>query len=128
MTGNWNWDAIYLTCFGVGLLLSAVAFLSGALHLHVGHWHFGGHHAGGLKGRLHAGQHISPLNGFTLCSFLCWFGGTGYLLHHAGVLLGPVVLLFATLSGLAGAGRLLWVMTRVLLPQERTREAADPET
>ncbi len=127
MTGNWNWDAIYLTCFGVGLVLSVVAFLSGALHLHMGHWHFGGHSGSGMKARLHAGQHISPLNGFTLCAFLCWFGGTGYLLHHAGVLLGPVVLLFATLSGLAGSGLIFWFLTRVLMPHERTLEPADTE-
>lgn len=136
MSGTWNWDAIYLTCFGVGLVLSVVAFLSGALHLHVGHWHLGGsgggsgggttgrHHAAGA---VHAGQHPSPLNGFTLCAFLCWFGGTGYLLHHAGVLIGPLVLLFATLSGLAGAGLIFWFLTRVLLPRERTLEPADTE-
>ena len=127
MTGSWNWDAIYLTCFGVGLLLSAVAFLSGALHLHVGHWHIGGHHASGAKASAHAGQHLSPLNGFTLCAFLCWFGGTGYLLHHAGVLIGPLVLLFATLSGLAGAGLIFWLLTPVLMPHERTLEPADTE-
>lgn len=126
MSGTWNWDAIYLTCFGVGLVLSVVAFLSGAIHLHVGHWHIGGHH-GAAKSGLHAGQHISPLNGFTLCAFLCWFGGTGYLLHHAGVLVGPLVLLFATLSGLAGAGLIFWFLTKVLMPHERTLEPADTE-
>ena len=128
MTGMWNWDAIYLTCFGVGLLLSVVAFLSGAMHLHVGHLHFGGHHGGGaMKSRLHAGQHMSPLNGFTLCAFLCWFGGTGYLLHHAGVLIGPLGLLFATLSGLAGAGLIFWFLTKVLMPHEKTLEPEDTE-
>lgn len=127
MSGTWNWDAIYLTCFGVGLVLSVIAFLSGALHLHVGHLRFGGHHVGHLKAHTHAGQHISPLNGFTLCAFLCWFGGTGYLLHHAGVLIGPLVLLFATLSGLAGAGLIFWFLTRVLMPHEKTLEPADTE-
>ena len=128
MSGSWNWDAIYLTCFGVGLVLSVVAFLSGALHLHVGHMHLGAHHGGGgLKPRMHAASGISPLNGFSLCAFLCWFGGTGYLLHHAGVLMGPLVLLFATLSGLAGAGLIFWFLTRVLLPHERTLEPADTE-
>ncbi len=127
MSGGWNWDAIYLTCFGVGLVLSVVAFLSGALHLHVGHWRMGAGHHGAMKGHAHAGQHMSPLNGFTLCAFLCWFGGTGYLLHHAGVLIGPLVLLFATLSGLAGAGLIFWFLTKVLMPHEKTLEPADTE-
>jgi len=126
MTGNWNWDAIYLTCFGVGLVLSVVAFLSGAMHLHLGHWHFGGHGVG-AKTPAHSGSGMSPLNGFSLCAFLCWFGGTGYLLHHAGVLIGPLVLLFATLSGLAGAGLIFWFLTRVLMPHEKTLEPADTE-
>ena len=30
-----NWQAFYLGCFGVGLVLSLVSFLSGALHLHL---------------------------------------------------------------------------------------------
>ncbi len=127
MTGNWNWDAIYLTCFGVGLALSVVAFLSGAMHLHLGHWQLGGHHGGHFKTHVHGGQSMSPLNGFTLCAFLCWFGGTGYLLHHAGVLMGPLVLLLATLSGLAGAGLIFWFLTRVLMPLEKTLEPADTE-
>ena len=27
MNAAWNWDAIYLTCFGVGLALSVISFV-----------------------------------------------------------------------------------------------------
>ena len=29
MMGTWDWNAIYLTCFGVGLVLSLIAFFGG---------------------------------------------------------------------------------------------------
>jgi hypothetical protein len=41
-------------------------------------------------------------------AFLCWFGGAGYLLHHANVFGVALVLMFSALSGLAGAA-LVWV-------------------
>ena len=35
-----SWQAFYLGCFGVGLVLSLVSFLSGAVHLHLPvKWH-----------------------------------------------------------------------------------------
>ena len=35
-----SWQAFYLGCFGVGLMVSVVSFLSGALHLHLPvKWH-----------------------------------------------------------------------------------------
>ena len=122
-----DWDAVYLTSFGVGLSLSALAFAGGFLHLHFGHWHIGG------KGHLlsKAGAHgggpgqMSPLNGFTVVAFLCWFGGTGYLLTHGGILTWLLVLGLSGLSGLAGAGLVFWFMARVLLPREQSLEPAD---
>jgi len=120
--GGWDWNAIYLTCFGIGLVLSFAAFFLGGAHLHIGHVHFGGH---GLKSSARAGA--SPLNGFTLMAFLCWFGGTGYLLHRGNVFGAMAVLLFAGLSGLAGASLVFWFLVGVLMPGERTLEAADTE-
>jgi hypothetical protein len=120
--GAWNWNAIYLTLFGVGLLLSLLAFAGGALHWHGGHFHLGratGH--GAHKG------HLAPVNGFTLMAFLCWFGGTGYLLHSANIFTGSIVLLFSALSGLAGASLVMWFLAKVLLPRERTLSAEDTE-
>ncbi len=122
-----DWNAIYLTCFGVGLVLSLLAFAGGFLHLHVGHWHFGGH--GHLLSKAGSGSHnaslMAPVNGFTVVAFLCWFGGTGYLLTHGGVLAAMLVLGFSALSGLAGAGLVFWFLAKVLLPRERTLEPED---
>lgn len=122
-----DWNATYLTCFGLGAVLSLLAFAGGFLHFHIGHWHFGGHGHVSLKhGHLtHSGTQLAPINGFTLIAFLCWFGGTGYLLTHGGVL-GPVlVLAFSVLSGVAGAGLVFWFFVKVLLPRERTLEPED---
>lgn len=124
---QFDWDTIYLTCFGVGLALSLLAFAGGFLHLHIGHWHFGGHghllSKAGTHG--HTSSQLSPVNGFTLVAFLCWFGGTGYLLTHGGVFAWALVLGLSALSGLAGAGLVFWFLAKVLLPRERTLEPAD---
>jgi len=131
---GWDWSAVYLTCFGVGLVLSFVAFFGGALHLHVGRLHvhghgFGkGHHGtGGKAGSVSHSGTPPAFNGFTLMAFLCWFGGTGYLLHRAHVFGVALVLLFAVLSGAAGASLVFWFLAKVLMPGERTLEAADTE-
>jgi hypothetical protein len=124
MTAAWDWNAIYLTCFGVGLVLSFIAFFAGGMHLHVGHLHFGGHL--GVKGHTGGGA-LSPINGFTLMAFLCWFGGTGYLLHGANVFGVTLVLLLSAVSGLVGAAIVFWFLVGVLMPHERTLEPADTE-
>ncbi len=122
-----DWNAIYLTCFGVGLVLSLLAFAGGFLHLHVGHWHLGGHghllSKAGSEG--YGTAQMAPVNGFTVVAFLCWFGGTGYLLTHGGVLVWMLVLGFSALSGFAGAGLVFWFLAKVLLPRERTLEPED---
>ena len=115
-----DWNAIYLTCFGVGLLLSLVAFAGGLLHLHLGHLRLGGH-AHASRGV----QHSSPINGFTIVAFLCWFGGTGYLLSHGHIFTAVMVLGFSALSGIAGAGLVFWFLVRILLPREHPLEPAD---
>jgi hypothetical protein len=120
--GAWDWSAIYLTCFGIGLVLTFATFFLGGLHLHIGHLHMGGH--GAARGARGA---VSPLNGFTLMAFLCWFGGTGYLLHRGNVLGAIAVLLLSALSGLSGAALVFWFLVGVLMPGERTLEAADTE-
>ena len=144
---TFDWEAIYLTCFGVGLVLSLVAFLSGFGHLHFGHirMHFGhhpvgaAHHIGGahhisgahqgaaMKAGAHHAAQVSPLNGFTVVAFLCWFGGTGYLLHHRSVLSNALVLLLSAISGVAGASVVFWFLSRVLLAREKTLEPADTD-
>ena len=132
---TFDWETIYLTCFGVGLVLSLLAFFSGFGHLHfghirlhVGHHHVGGaHHGAGLRAGANRAAHMSPLNGFTIVAFLCWFGGTGYLLHHGSAFSNVVVLLLSLLSGLAGAAVVFWFLSRVLLAKEKTLEPADTD-
>jgi hypothetical protein len=121
---GWDWNAIYLTCFAVGLVLSFVAFFGGALHLHVGKFHM---HGLANSARGHSSHAASPLNGFTLMAFLCWFGGTGYLLHEASVFNVALVLLFSAISGIAGASLVFWFLVKVLMPKERTLEPEDTE-
>lgn len=122
-----TWEDFYLFCFAFGLCLSAIAFVGGFSHFHLGHLHV--HHAGGA-GHAHggSGQSINPINGFTLMIFLCWFGGTGYLLERYGGFVVPVVLLLSTLTGIAGAGAIFWFLVRVLLPHERMLTAEETAT
>ena len=120
---GWDWNAIYLTCFGVGLVLSLLAFAGGFLHLQIGHYHFGGHHGMGK----HGGTQFAPVNGFTLVAFLCWFGGTGYLLHGANLFTTTLVLLFSVVSGIAGSSLVFWFLAKVLMPREKMLEPADTE-
>jgi hypothetical protein len=131
-----NW---YLVCFGVGLVLSVLAFVGGFGHLQLGHLHLGHFHGGHFHlGHAHAGHgpasqasghdsSLSPLNGFTLLAFLCWFGGAGYLLRRFSPLWGAGVFALAVVSGLVGAGIIFWFLARVLLPSERALLAEDPE-
>ncbi len=136
-----SWELFYLVCFVVGLLLCVVSLVTGGGHAHGGaHLHVGGHGHGGLSRGVagHAGGHatgpgsgmsgISSVNGFTVTAFLCWFGGTGYLLRTHSVLVAPLVLGVATVSGLAGAGLIFWFLASVLLPRERALTAEETET
>jgi hypothetical protein len=128
-----TWELFYLTCFALGLALCVLSLFAGGGHAHGGHFHFGSHahvHVhGGPSGpggnEVRAG--ISPINGFTLTAFLCWFGGAGYLLHKHSGLLAPLVLLVAGVSGLVGAGLIFWFLASVLLPHEKELTAEETD-
>jgi hypothetical protein len=113
-------DTFYLICFGVGLVLSFASLAGGFAHLHVGHFHIG-HMAQGHN------SSISAVNGFTVMAFLCWFGGVGYLLHHFNILIAPLALVLALVSGFAGAGLVWSVLFKVLLPREQVLRSEDTE-
>lgn len=124
--GHFDWDILYMTCFGIGFVLSVVGFISGYIHWHIGDFRFGHLHSLKVSG---AGQgrppsRVSWVNGFTVVAFLCWFGGTGYLLAHGRLAWVPALGL-SLLSGLAGAGLVFWFLAEVMLPRERSPEPAD---
>jgi hypothetical protein len=118
----------YLICFTLGLSLTVLSALGAFTHLHMGHVHLHlhpGHGAGHTHVHIPGAQgaagkaSVSPVNGFTLAAFLCWFGGCGYLLarsHNFGMWL---VLSLATITGIAGGALLFWFLVKILLPHER---------
>ncbi|MES2393105.1 MAG: hypothetical protein V4555_15770 [Acidobacteriota bacterium] len=116
---GWDWNSIYLTCFGIGLGLSFVSFFAGGLHMHGGHVH--------LRGHLGKGAHASLLNPFSMMAFLCWFGGAGYLMSRANAFGASVVLVLSLASGAAGAALVFWFLVGVLMPAEKTLETDDTE-
>ena len=123
----------YLICFTLGLSLTVLSALGVFTHIHFGHVHLhlghGGHahiHVPGVRGAV-ARTGVSPVNGFTLAAFLCWFGGCGYLLARSGDFGMFVVLALATITGFAGGAILFWFLVKVLLPHEHELTAADTD-
>jgi membrane protein implicated in regulation of membrane protease activity len=136
-----TWGDFYLTCFVVGFLLSAIAFLAGGMrwHLHLPHLpHAGGHIADGsaatghgtsagghTSGGSHPGQQtsVSPFNFVSFTAFLAWFGGTG----RFSSLWFALGLFIAVLAGLVGAAIVFFFLTRVLISREENMDAASYE-
>lgn len=123
----------YLICFTLGLVLTMMSALGTFSHLHIGHMHFHfGHahsqvHVPGAKGGV-TKSGVSPVNGFTLAAFLCWFGGCGYLLSRGADFAFFTVLAISLVTGVAGGSILFWFLARVLLPHEKELTAADTAT
>ena len=115
-----TWIDVYLLCFIVGFSLSVLSFLGGATHIHLPsrlHWPFqGGHHAGGMAGRvtLHAPGGLGWFNALTTMTFLAWFGGIGYLVSTHSRLVAIVALGIAIISGLLAAGVVFKFMARIV--------------
>lgn len=116
-------ENIFLICFGVGFTLSVLAVFAGTGHMHLGHLRIGHVHAG------KAGGHgiMGAFNGFTVPAFLCWFGGTGYLMERSGVWPILPIVLFAVLSGTAGASLVYGLLFKILMPRERVLSREDTE-
>jgi membrane protein implicated in regulation of membrane protease activity len=139
-----TWGDFYLTCFVVGFLLSAIAFLAGGMrwHLHLPHLpHAGGHISGGpatghgtgvvahASGGSHPGQQtsVSPFNFVSFTAFLAWFGGTGFLITRFSSLWFALGLLIALVAGVAGAAIVFFFLTRILISREENMDAANYE-
>jgi membrane protein implicated in regulation of membrane protease activity len=125
-----NWPAIFLGCFVVGFLLSALSFALSAIALHfhvyvpfVHHLHLPHAHAGHIGHAAHAG--VSPITFATMMAFLAWFGGTGYLLTSRFRWLALPALTVATLGGGIGAFVVFWVMAHVLWSPDESMQSAD---
>jgi len=122
-----TWAIFYLTCFLLGVTLSVLSFLSGSFHLphfhlHVPHVHLG------VDSSTHAGGHgdgISVVNFGTLCAFLAWFGGTGYLLTRYSTLVVTAIAVLSAISGVVGAAIVFWFIAKVLLAHEHELDPAD---
>lgn len=123
----------YLVCFTLGLLLTLLSALGAFTHLHIGDvHHLHSVHGTGHAHLAHSGTHgrrasMSPVNGFTLAAFLCWFGGCGYLLARSHDFGMWVVLSLAMITGIIGGALLFWFLLRVLIPHERELTAADTD-
>lgn len=129
-----NGEQFYLICFGVGLVMSVVFLLSGAMHVHVpGKW--GGHviHAHGAPGSQQQGPsahgltHLSPFNLFSVMAFLAWFGGTGYLLTHYYSVWAMAAFGVACASGMVGGAIVFFFLAKVMLAHERVLRDEDGE-
>jgi hypothetical protein len=134
-----NWSDFYLLCFLVGLTLTVLSFVAGAVHFHlpfkmhlpfhgghaggghIGHGHVG--HAGsygaspgsaaGAKSAAH-GSHIPWFNATTAMAFLAWFGGVGYILTTHSRLMAMASLSIATSAGLFASYVVFRFMTRLM--------------
>jgi len=129
-----NWESFYLSCFFVGFLLSTLSLFSGAFHLHLpAKWHLpfhmhyhGGHLRFGMRGSA-SGLDIPFFNMATMMTFLCWFGGMGYLLTHYSKIWFFLALLASIMTGLGGASIVFWFLVKVLLRYEHCLDHADFE-
>jgi len=118
-----NWSDFFLICFLVGLGLSVLALLAGSIHVHI-HLPHVGHAPSGPSGFMRGSQ-LPYLNFGTIAGFLCWFGGTGYLLSHVYGVWFAAALGVATLSGLGGASLVFWFVAKVLMSREAALDPAD---
>jgi membrane-bound ClpP family serine protease len=120
-----NWPVIFLGCFVIGFLLSALSFALGAAHAHL-HIHVPWGHQ--IHGHLfHGGnsQAVGPINFATLTAFLAWFGGAGYLLTTEFRWLAVPAVLLSIVIGVIGASIVFWVMARVLWSPDENMQSAD---
>ncbi|HEY2433424.1 MAG TPA: hypothetical protein VGI12_12185 [Vicinamibacterales bacterium] len=118
-----NWSVIFLGCFVVGFVLSALSFAFGLVDLHVHfpwetHVHVGPANTGHLHG-------LGPINFATLTAFVAWFGGAGYLLTTQFRWLTLPALAAAVPIGLAGSGIVFLLMSKVLWSPHENMMSAD---
>jgi membrane-bound ClpP family serine protease len=117
-----SWPQIFLGCFVVGFVLSALSFAFGIVDMHVDfpwetHVHVGSGH-----GAMHG---LGPINFATITAFVAWFGGAGYLLITQFRWLTIPALVAAVPVGLTGAAIVFLLMAKVLWSPRENMQLAD---
>ena len=118
-----NWPAIFLGCFVVGFVLSALSLAFGVVDAHVHfpwetHVHLNVSHGGHLHG-------LGPINFATMTAFVAWFGGAGYLLTTEFRWLALPAIGVSLVFGLCGAGLVFLLMAKVLWSPNENMQSAD---
>jgi membrane protein implicated in regulation of membrane protease activity len=119
-----NWPQIFLGCFVVGFVLSAMSFAFGVIDMHVhfpweGHVHVGG---GPESAQFHA---MGPINFATVTAFIAWFGGAGYLLTTQFKWLTVPALVAAVPVGFTGSATVFLLMAKVLWSPHENMQMVD---
>ena len=118
-----NWPQIFLGCFVVGFVLSALSFAFGVVDTHI-HFPWETHvHADVLHGA-HA-HSVGPINFATITAFVAWFGGAGYLLTTEFRWLALPAVLASVVVGLGGAAIVFVLMAKVLWSPDENLQSAD---
>jgi membrane protein implicated in regulation of membrane protease activity len=118
-----NWPQMFLGCFVVGFVLSAMSFAFGIIDMHVHfpwetHVHIGHAHAGHMHG-------LGPINFATITAFVAWFGGAGYLLTTQFRWLTVPAVVAAVPVGFTGAAIVFLLMTKVLWSPHENMQLVD---
>jgi hypothetical protein len=118
-----NWPPVFLGCFVVGFVLSALSFAFGIVDMHVHfpwetHLHVGPAHTGHMHG-------LGPINFATITAFIAWFGGAGYLLMTQFRWLTVPALVAAVPVGLTGSAIVFLLMAKVLWSPHENMQLAD---
>jgi membrane protein implicated in regulation of membrane protease activity len=118
-----NWPQIFLGCFVIGFVLSALSFAFGIIDAHV-HFPWEHHVHVGSVHTPHAPA-VGPINFATTTAFLAWFGGTGYLLTSQFRWLALPAIGLSVVLGLCGATAVFWIMARVLWSPHENMQSVD---
>jgi len=118
-----NWPQIFLGCFVVGFVLSAMSFAFGIIDMHVHfpwetHVHVGPADAGHLHG-------LGPINFATVTAFVAWFGGAGYLLTTQFKWLTVPALVASVPVGFTGSAIVFFLMAKVLWSPHENMQLVD---
>jgi hypothetical protein len=115
-----TWETFFFACFVFGFVLSLFGFFLGSSHLHLPHGAAHGVHGHGGHGGAGAKFNLG-----TITVFLTWFGAVGFILTKWGSVGLIMLLVAATLAGVAGAAVIYLLLTRVLAKGDRPLDPAD---